>query len=168
MDCPECGAPNTQGIDLCTHCEFPLAGVDLAVSADPIHAALLQDTVAVAAGDAFQVAPADESIAAALVRMSEGPTRALLVAEHGAIIGIVTARDAVLHLEPGQPAPALTVRDIMSSAPTTISLDAPLGAAVSGLCASGYHQLPLTSEDGVRRSIAVRDVLAHLAPILLN
>jgi CBS domain-containing protein len=160
--------PNTQGIDLCPHCEFPLAGIDAARPADPIHAALMQHTVAAAAGDAFQVAPADESITAALQRMTEGPTRALLVAEHGAIVGIVTAHDAILNLEPGQPAPSLTVRDIMSPRPATVPFDAPLGAAVSGLCLNGYHQLPLTSDDGVRRSIAVRDVLAHLAPILVN
>lgn len=91
------------------------------------------------------VAP-DDRMDLALFRMRQHGLRAVLVMDGEALIGIVTERDAVQHVEPGTTGADCVVRDLMTPDPVLVGVDEPVGAAVQRMAVEGVHHLPVIDE----------------------
>ena len=85
----------------------------------------------------------------AIFAMRQHNTRALLVLEGDDLIGIVTERDAVLHVEPGETGEAVRVREVMTPSPVIVRPDDPVGQAAQMMCLDGVHHLPVVDDDRV-------------------
>ena len=113
---------------------------------DRLEKMLLETLVTEVTTDDFvTVTPAD-TMERALWRMRQHRTRAALVMEGEALVGIVTERDAVLRMEPGQTGAHLAVADVMTRDLILIGMDEPVGAAVQRLAVEGVHHLPVIDE----------------------
>ena len=94
---------------------------------DRLEKMLLETLVTEVTTDDFvTVTPAD-TMERALWRMRQHRTRAALVMEGEALVGIVTERDAVLRMEPGQTGAHLAVADVMTRDLILIGMDEPVG-----------------------------------------
>lgn len=119
--------------------------------------------------EVISVAP-DDTVETALWRMRQRHVRALLVIEGEALVGIVSERDAVLHVEPGDTGAAMRVRDLMTPDPVLVGVDEPVGAAVQRFCVDGVHHLPVV--DGSRGElvgvVALGQLVHALTATILN
>ena len=95
--------------------------------------------------DPVAVAP-DDTMETALWRMRQHHVRALLVMEGKVLVGILSERDAVLHLEPGDSGAEVAVRDLMTPDPVLVGVDEPVGAAVQRFSVDGVHHLPVLDD----------------------
>ena len=115
---------------------------------DQITQLLLETPIAkVAIEDPVFIGP-DDTMTQALLRMRQRQVRALLVTEHHRLVGIVTDRDAVKHINPGESGGNLRVREVMTSDPITVHMDEPVGKAAQLLCLDGVHHLPVVDDGG--------------------
>jgi CBS domain-containing protein len=113
---------------------------------DRLERMLLETPVkAVTSSEFVTVGPTD-SMELALWRMRQRGLRAALVMEGEALMGIVTERDAVLNMVPGETGEALIVGVLMTPDPVLIGMDEPVGAAVQRLAVEGVHHLPVIDE----------------------
>ena len=99
----------------------------------------------VTAHEFVRVTP-DDTMELALWRMRQHRHRAALVMEGEVLVGIVTERDAVLHIEPGMTGADVRVGELMTSDPVLIGTDEPVGCAVQRLAVEGVHHLPVVDE----------------------
>jgi len=102
----------------------------------------------------------DETMDRALFRMRQRHIRALLVMEGERLLGIVTDRDAVLHIEPGESGAGVRVRDVMTPDPITVRMDDPLGIAAQRLL-DGVHHLPIVDDAGRVVGIVAQGRILH-------
>lgn len=106
----------------------------------------------------------DEPAASALERMAEERVRHLLVAERGALLGIVSDRDLVrattgLRLDFHEH----TVREIMTPTPLhTIGPHETLADAAEAMLRHGVSALPVVDRDGLLGLITSRDILCSV------
>ena len=92
--------------------------------------------------DHFATVGPDDTMERAIYRMRQHRVRAVLVMRGEDLLGIVTERDAVMHIEPGETGADLIVRDIMTPDPVIIGEEEPVGCAVQRLAVEGVHHLP--------------------------
>ena len=99
----------------------------------------------VTSADFVRVGP-DDSMELVLWRMRQHHHRAALVMKDDALLGIVTERDAVMHIDPGKTGADVRVSDLMTTDLVLVGLDEPVGAAVQRLAVEGVHHLPVIDE----------------------
>jgi CBS domain-containing protein len=122
----------------------------------------------IALSDPASVEP-DDSVRHALFRMRQRHARALLVLEGDRLIGILTDRDAVLSIDrPSDDGSQITVREIMTPDPLTLSPDEPIGKAAQILCFDGVHHLPVVENGEVRGLIAQGPIMHAIIGVMLR
>lgn len=136
---------------------------------DELGELMLERTVSsIAVSNPATIGP-DDQLKMALFRMRQRHARALLVVEHGALVGIVTDRDVVLAVDrPGDDGSQIVVRDVMTPDPVTVNPDDPLGKAAQLLCLDGVHHLPIVQDGEIKGLVAQGPVLHAIIDVLLR
>ena len=104
----------------------------------------------------------EATLAQAAVMMRDTRVGAILVAEHGAFVGIISETDLVRkamagHLNPAQ----ATVRAVMSSPVITIDQDRSANDASDLMAEQGIRHLGVTEEGRIVGIVTVRDLLRY-------
>jgi len=89
-----------------------------------------------------------EDIKVAFNLLSDKHVRQAPVLEDGALIGIVTDRDLRMAIVQDLKTPNLTVSNVMTPNPKTVSEDEPLQSAANIIAENKFNALPVVSPDG--------------------
>jgi CBS domain-containing protein len=163
MICPDCHTENIPGADYCESCGQDLHPLNRPSAQDEFTHHLLNDNLgAVEAKEPVFVAPSDP-VALAVYLMQHRETGAVLVVEHGYLIGILTERD-VLYKAAGERVDlnALTVRQLMTPDPVVLHEDDTLAVALHKMSVGGFRHMPLVADDHPIGMVSVRDLLRHV------
>ena len=163
MRCHNCGHNNIAGIDLCERCGSDLAGLDLPEAQAGFRGRLMTDHV----GDWQLIAPLyvepDTSAAEAIALMRDAKHGCVLVRDNDSLVGIFTERDVLTRVvRPGKDPSELTMKDVMTTSPTTLAPSDPPAFAIHLSAARGLRHLPVIEEDEVMGFISVRHLLRHI------
>jgi CBS domain-containing protein len=137
---------------------------------DRLQRMLLETPTSAITSDAFATVGPDDTMERAIYRMRQHHVRAVLVMRGEDLLGIVTERDAVMHVEPGDTGANLIVRDIMTPDPVIIGEEEPVGCAVQRLAVEGVHHLPVMDafELKVIGIVEQRPLLNRIIETILN
>jgi CBS domain-containing protein len=101
------------------------------------------------------------SVRDAVRMMREHRIGCLLVVEGDRLAGIITERDLLLKLEPGDG--GRTVRELMTPDPEVLTLDDPIVYALNKMSVGGFRHVPLV--DAARRPVgivSVKDIIDYI------
>lgn len=108
--------------------------------------------------------PPEASVADAARLMLQEKVGAVLVVEHGSLVGIFTERDAVCRvMAPGRDPARTPLRDVMTADPITVAPDETFGYALLLMHDNGFRHVPVV-EDG--RAVGVVSARYALDPDL--
>jgi CBS domain-containing protein len=102
---------------------------------------------------------ADESLVDAADRMRWYAVGALPVYERHALVGIVTERDVTAAVADGVDPARTLVRDRMTPAPATVTLDDQLADAARIMAELGVRHLPVVSDHRLVGMLSLRDLV---------
>ncbi len=103
--------------------------------------------------------PSDATAQAAAELMAERRVGAVMVVEHGRLLGIVTERDIVFRVvAKGRTADATTLAEVMTPRPETLSPQDSAVAALEKMQAGRYRHLPVLRDDEVCGMVSIRDI----------
>lgn len=91
--------------------------------------------------------PPEMSVRQALGKMKEGNQAAVLICQNGVLIGIFTERDALKMMARGANFD-VTLSDVMTWQPVSLSRRGSVGAAIAKMSQGGYRRLPIVDEQG--------------------
>jgi len=107
---------------------------------------------------------ADDTLSEAASTMRQQQTGSLLIMEGNKLLGIVTERDLLKVVGDGQDPKSVTIRDVMTPDPVTVSPDSSIQEAARIMFDKWFRHLPVASSDGtVVGIISLRDLLTLVA-----
>ena len=165
MRCPTCGFENLLGSDVCDNCGSDLAGRDVPEPATSFRGQLLGEHL-----DALGVAPPEIVDAAtdvdeAIRRMHDKGIDCVLVVDGGRLVGIFTARDAVLKVAGTNPDDH-RIGALMTHDPVVLRHDETIAVAINKMAVGGFRHIPIVDGGRPTGVVTARDVFRHLAQSL--
>lgn len=113
--------------------------------------------------DVYAVTP-NTTVAEAVRQMNSREIGAVVVIEHGELIGIFTERDVLTRIVAGERNPSTTlVSEVMTPKPVTISPDITISEVLSEHSGRHYRHLPVVAAGRIVGMISCRDVLRWMA-----
>ena len=107
---------------------------------------------------------ADDVLSDASAKMWHQQTGSLLITEGERLVGIVTERDVLRVIAEGHDPKKITLREVMTPDPVTVSLGASVRDAAGLMFDKWFRHLPVVREDGqVAGIISLRDLLGLVA-----
>ena len=104
--------------------------------------------------------PSKATVSEAARLMKRNKVGAVMVVEHGRLVGIFTERDAVFRvLAEGQDPQTTHIGDVMTKHPQSITPDKPLGHALLMMHENGYRHVPVVDNDRPIGMVSARDAL---------
>src|SRR5437867_6470663 len=104
--------------------------------------------------------PSKATVSEAARLMKRNKVGAVMVVEHGRLVGIFTERDAVFRvLAEGQDPRTTHIGDVMTTHPQSITPDKPLGHALLMMHENGYRHVPVVDNDRPIGMVSARDAL---------
>jgi CBS domain-containing protein len=88
---------------------------------------------------------------------------ALLVLHEGALVGVVSERDVVVHVAAGANLSHLLVEEVMATDIVTVQADATITEAARTMVESEIRHLPVMQDKLIAGVVSIRDVVAVLA-----
>jgi len=165
--CPDCGAENIQGVDVCAECEQSLSDMDLEAptTSTLVEKSLLTDQVSVLDSKPVISVGRDMPVGDALRLMIDRNQGCLVVVDEGRPVGIFSERDALMKLNEDMPVLAdRPVSDFMTPDPQTIEAGAKIVFALHRMDVGGYRHIPIVDRSGrLVGMLSVRDILKYLA-----
>lgn len=163
MRCHNCGHDNIPGVDLCRKCGSDLAGLDLPEEQIGFRGRLMTDHV----GDLQLIAPLfvdpETTAAEAISIMREAKHGCVLVRQDSSLVGIFTERDVLTRvLRAGKDPSAVTMQEVMTPKPITLSPADPPANAIHLSAARGLRHLPVVDQDEILGFISVRHLLRYI------
>jgi CBS domain-containing protein len=106
------------------------------------------------------VAPSSATVTQAARIMRKHQIGALMVVDHGLLVGIFTERDALFRVVAEEKDPATTkVATAMTRNPRTLSPDRPLGHALHLMYEGGFRHVPVVENGRPVGMVSARDAL---------
>lgn len=103
--------------------------------------------------------PGDATTQAAAELMAERRVGAVMVVEHGRLLGIVTERDIVFRvIAKNRAADATLISEVMTPQPETLSPQDSAIAALEKMQAGRYRHLPVLRDDELCGMVSIRDI----------
>jgi 2-oxoglutarate ferredoxin oxidoreductase subunit beta len=171
--CPLCEHPNLPGADECELCLASLTDEEpsAAEAQDRIVRSLRDDRVEqLRPAEASQVRETD-TVETALGVMRDGRIGCVLVTgAEGRITGIFTERDALTRVAAEELDPAaVTVREVMTPNPETVTPDHPLAHVVHLMMVGDLRYLPLVDERGRAAGVVTsRGLIDYIASLVMS
>lgn len=169
MICPNCGAQNIAGSDLCEDCGTDLAGLDLPEAGAGFEGRLMTERLALVELTAPLSVGFDATVGEAIDRMREARHGCVLVQRGADLVGIFTERDLLTRvLLTGADPDATPISGVMTAEPATVTPDDPIAFAMHRMVAQGHRHLPVVSGGRLLGFVSVRNLLAHVHRELLG
>jgi CBS domain-containing protein len=164
MICPNCGYDNVPGDESCKHCEMDLTQLDRPVAQNRLERCLMEDLVSALKPREAVVACLQATVGQALDKMLAANLGALLVIDsEGKLRGIFSERDLLTRVAGIYECwEDLSVCEVMTPDPETVSLTDTLALALQKMDVGGYRHLPVVEGGKPVGVISVRDMMRHL------
>jgi len=163
MNCPNCGFDNIQGTDLCESCGSDLAGLDLLEAQAGFRGRLMTDHIGNLPLTDPLFVQTRSTAAEAIALMREAKHGCVLVLDGKQLVGIFTERDVLTRVvRPGADPQEVTLAEIMTSRPITLSPSDPPAYAIHLSAAQGLRHIPVVEDGRVLGFISVRHLLRHI------
>lgn len=105
-------------------------------------------------------APADTTVREAARLMTQCRVGAVMVVEHGRLVGVFTERDALFRvLAEGRDAGTTRLAEVMTPKPQTIEPDRPFGHALHLMYEGGFRHVPVVEGCKPIGMVSARDAL---------
>ena len=167
MICPNCGHDNLPGTEECNRCLQDLTQLDLPVAQNRVERSLMEDPVqALQPRDPLTIRPS-ATVREAMARMIKENLGALLVVdEHEQLVGILSERDLLTKVA-GQVSSydAVTVRQVMTPKPESVTAEDTLAFAVHKMDVGGYRHVPVVDNGRPIGVLSARDLLRHIVKL---
>jgi CBS domain-containing protein len=109
---------------------------------------------------ALITAAPDATVAKAAELMARRKVGAVLVLEHGALVGIFTERDVVFRvIAQGRDARATRLSEVMTIRPQTVDPEKSFGYALLLMHENGFRHLPVVEDDKLLGIVSARNAL---------
>src|SRR5438128_2164707 len=164
MICPNCGHDNLPGSEECSRCLQDLTQLDLPVAQNRVERSLMEDPVQALQPREPVTIPPSATVREAVERMlSENLGALLVVDEHEQLVGIFSERDLLMKVA-GQFSSydAITVRDVMTPKPDSVTAEDTLAFAVHKMDVGGYRHVPVVDNGRPTGVLSARDLLRHI------
>ncbi|MFM2210092.1 MAG: hypothetical protein RIQ96_1735 [Pseudomonadota bacterium] len=110
----------------------------------------------------ISVHPSDR-VVVALTLMRDHRVRSVLVLEEQKLVGIITQGDcAIKVLLQGRSAESVSVREVMTAAPLTVTLDDTLERCMNVMASRNIRHLPVTQGDKVAGVVSIGDIVKDI------
>ncbi len=110
----------------------------------------------------ISVHPSDR-VVVALTLMRDHRVRSVLVLEEQKLVGIITQGDcAIKVLLHGRSAESVSVREVMTAAPLTVTLDDTLERCMNVMASRNIRHLPVTQADKVVGVVSIGDIVKDI------
>jgi len=110
----------------------------------------------------ISVHPSDR-VVVALTLMRDHRVRSVLVLEEQKLVGIITQGDcAIKVLLQGRSAESVSVREVMTAAPLTVTLDDTLERCMNVMASRNIRHLPVTQADKVVGVVSIGDIVKDI------
>ena len=167
MICPNCGHDNLPGTEECNRCLQDLTQLDLPVAQNRVERSLMEDPVqALQPREPLTIRPS-ATVREAMARMIKENLGALLVVdEHEQLVGILSERDLLTKVA-GQVSSydAVTVRQVMTPKPESVTAEDTLAFAVHKMDVGGYRHVPVVDNGRPIGVLSARDLLRHIVKL---
>lgn len=167
MICPFCGFKNIPGSDECDSCHEDLTALDGVVPKSKIERILLEDPISRLKPKQPVVVGEETSVLDAVKKMNAGKFGCVLVTRQGELEGILTERDLLLKAL-GKDLSKISVSEVMTSHPETLSEEVSLAYAVNKMSIGGFRHIPILRRGKPIGIISARDVLSYLSKLFPN
>jgi CBS domain-containing protein len=168
MNCPDCGFENIAGAETCEDCGHDLAGFDLPTPTNKLQEKIMGDPLEkLNPANPLLVSP-DTSITDAIKLMKDRNYGCIFVTEGDKLIGIFTERDVLLKVaNRNQDLNRLTVREVMTTNPETLTEQDTVAYALNKMSVGGYRHLPIMNGNTPVGLVSVRGILKYISSNLL-
>jgi CBS domain-containing protein len=168
MNCPDCGYENIAGTETCEDCGHDLASLDLPAPTTKLQEKIMGDPLEkLHPASPLHVSP-NSSVAEAILMMKQHRYGCIFVTEGGRLSGIFTERDVLTKVAGrNQDLNRLTVRDVMTTNPETLTEQDTVAFALNKMSVGGYRHLPIVKGDQPVGLVSVRGILKYISSNLL-
>jgi|SRR4051794_17675987 CBS domain-containing protein len=167
MLCPSCGHDNIEGTDRCDNCMKPLYGLD--VPRADATAGLVRSVMEDNLGHLEQAKTLTVSPEAPVLQVAEWMKEAqtgcaLVLDDHGKLIGIFTEHDVLCKLmKTGDGADSVPVSELMSRNPEALRETDSVAAALNKMALGRYRHVPIARSNGSYSVASIKSVLNYIA-----
>src|SRR5262245_22494749 len=164
MICPACYHDNLPGDEDCRVCGQSLTFLDQPTGGNRVERSLLEDPVKKLKPRPPLTIRPQATVRQAITTLLAHDVGALLVVDDaGKLVGIFSERDLLSKaVGAAKPDTELTVRELMTPRPETVTLEDTLAFALHKMDVGGYRHLPVVQGDRPVGVISVRDMLRHI------
>lgn len=164
MICPNCGHDNLPGSEACSRCLQDLTQLDRPMAQNRVERSLMEDPVhALQPRAPVIILPSATVRRAVEVMLKENLGALLVVDEDGKLVGILSERDLLTKVAGlATSYDALTVREVMTPKPETVTAEDKLAFAVHKMDVGGYRHVPVVEEGRPTGVLSARDLLRHI------
>lgn len=164
--CPDCGAENIDGADVCEACNQSLTDLSTRMPTAGVEAGLVRDRVSMIPNHPPVAVRPSTTVGEVLDAMTSQRIGCVLVTPTEAcdtLLGIFTERDALMRLNVKAPqCLAMAIQEFMTPNPATIRAGDKIAYALHKMNHGGYRHLPVMEGDKPMSVMSVRDVLRYL------
>jgi CBS domain-containing protein len=165
MICPSCGFENIQGADECENCGADLRGADVPAPGTAFEAKLVNVPLSEVHPHLPITIASSASAADAVSQMQAANVGCLIVADNGAIRGILSERDLVLKAS-GVKLDGVTVGSLMTPDPVVLRPDDSVAVAIHKMAVGGFRHIPLVSDGHATGIVSARDLFKYILDAL--
>ncbi len=165
MICPVCGVENIQGADECENCGADLRASDIPSPGTAFEAKLVDVPLSEVHPHLPMTIASTASAADAVRQMQEANIGCLVVADNGAVRGILSERDLVLKASDG-PLDGVMVGALMTPDPVVLRDDDSVAVAIHKMAVGGFRHIPLVSDDHATGIVSARDLFKYILDAL--
>ena len=165
MICPSCGFENIQGVDECENCGADLRTADIPAPGTAFEAKLVGVPLSEVHPHLPMTIKPTATAADAVRQMQEAGIGCLIVADDGAIRGILSERDLVMKSGDGALA-QVKVSDLMTADPVVLRPDDSVAVAIHKMAVGGFRHIPLVSDGQPTGIVSARDLFRYILDAL--
>lgn len=165
MICPSCGFENIQGADECENCGADLRSVDVPGPETAFEAKLVSVPLSEIHPHLPMTIASTATAADAVRQMQEASIGCLIVADDGAVRGILSERDLVMKTD-GIELDGISVASLMTADPVVLRPDDSVAVAIHKMAVGGFRHIPLVSDGRATGIVSARDLFRYILEAL--
>lgn len=165
MICPSCGFENIQGVDECENCGADLRTSDIPAPRTAFEAKLVGVPLSEVHPHLPMTIAPDATVADAVRQMQEASIGCLIVADGGAIRGILSERDLVMKATDTDLG-RVKVSALMTADPVVLRPDDSVAVAIHKMAVGGFRHIPLVVDGRPTGIVSARDLFRYILDAL--
>ena len=165
MICPVCQSDNIAGSDECENCGADLRAADIPTPGNAFEAKLVDVPLSEVHPHLPMTINSTATAADAIAQMQAANVGCLVVADNGAVRGILSERDLVMKASGGS-LDGMTVESLMTPDPVVLRDDDSVAVAIHKMAVGGFRHIPLVSDGHATGIVSARDLFKYILDAL--